>query len=141
MFVTVNLQNQIFTGIPNSFRESGLGQIQRFRRISMHFRDSSDSLSELKIPVNIWFHRFAVTYTCYYTSYLQKLFKFRLERFAYKRGMEYSAPCFKLPCYLCKLFYFPLNGSHTRAIIIEWDTSCFVFHRIYHFCGTVCGYK
>ena len=38
------------------------GLFQRFRRISMHFRNSLDSLNGLGIPGNIWFRRFAATY-------------------------------------------------------------------------------
>ena len=34
----------------------------------MHFRDSPDSLNGLRIPGNIWFRRFAVTYTSIYIS-------------------------------------------------------------------------
>ena len=63
MNVTANLRNQIFLGIPNPFRESGIGLVQRFRGISMHFSDSPNFLNGLGIPRNIWFRNFAVTYT------------------------------------------------------------------------------
>ena len=51
-----------------------LGQVTRPNLLDINFRDSPDSLNGLGIPGNIWFRRFAVTYT--HSDYKNKSLSF-----------------------------------------------------------------